>query len=328
MRLIGITMVRNEVDVIECFVRHNLGVLDGLAVVDHGSFDGTSEVLAKLKAEGLPLQITYDADPAYRQSQTMTRLARQALASDAADFVFALDGDEFLKVESRPALERALAAVPAGMHAAMHWLTYVPDAFDDAAGFGPGHLWWRLKTERQILVKVIVGRALLERPTDAIAKGNHAVSSEAATSQPHARLRQDVVALAHCPVRSRAQLEAKVIVGYLAKVASRPMDRRLGRHGRELYDELREGGTFDERRLRQIASNYGVPLKKWQPVADIELVEDPVPFTAERRYPSDAVCDPLRLLMRFTEMLVDEERSRETGEEASAKAGETRYIAL
>src|SRR5512142_1270934 len=148
MRLIGITMVRNEVDVIECFVRHNLGALDGLAIVDHGSFDGTSEVLAKLKAEGLPLQITYDADPAYRQSERMSMLARRALKSDGADFVFPLDADEFLKLRSRALLEQALAELPADMHATMHWLTYVPDAFGDDGGFGPGHLLWRLKTER------------------------------------------------------------------------------------------------------------------------------------------------------------------------------------
>src|SRR5215471_1711067 len=166
-------MVRNEVDVIEAFVRHNLALLDRLYIVDHGSFDGTSEVLASLRAEGLPLRIDHDADPAYRQSQTMTKLARDAL-KDGADFVFALDADEFLKLESRASLEQALAAVPQGMHAAIHWLTYVPDAFDDDE-FGPGHLWWRLKTERHGLPKIVAGAALLDRPDDAIAMGNHAV---------------------------------------------------------------------------------------------------------------------------------------------------------
>src|SRR6266704_3691738 len=195
MRLLGVTMVRNEADIIESFVRHNLGVLDGLVVVDHGSFDGTAEILAKLQSEGLPLRVVRDADPVYRQSETMTTLAREALTRDGADFVFALDADEFLKVESRVGLERALADVPPGMNAVLHWLTYVPDAFDDdAVGFGPGHLWWRLETERQTLLKVIISRALLERPTDSIAMGNHSVLSRTEPhAPPHARLRQDVV---------------------------------------------------------------------------------------------------------------------------------------
>jgi glycosyltransferase involved in cell wall biosynthesis len=325
MRLFGVTMVRNEADVIEAFVRHNLGVLDGLVIVDHGSFDGTAEILAKLKAEGLPLRTVHDEDPAYRQSQTMTALAREALARDGADFVFALDADEFLKVESRSGLERVLAEVPPGMHAAMHWLTYVPDAFDDdATEFGPGHLWWRLKAERQSLLKVVASRALLARPSDIIAMGNHAIASQGvANTPPHARLRQEGVALAHCPVRSRTQLESKIIVGYLANLAARQADRRLARHWRELYDELRAGGTFGPERLREIASNYGLPIKNWRPVTEIELVEDPVHLTAAQRYRVHAVCDPLRLLLELTEALVTEERKH-----ATSGASATRYVLL
>jgi hypothetical protein len=325
MRLAGVTMVRNEVDVVEAFVRHNLGVLDALFIVDHGSFDGTSEILGRLCAEGLPLTVTRDADPAYRQSETMTALARKALAG-GADFVFALDADEFLKVRSRAELERALAQVPSGMHAVMHWLSYVPDAFDDDAGFGPGHLWWRLETERQTLSKVSVARALLERPGDVVAMGNHAVV-DAATSiaEPHARLAADVVALAHCPVRSRAQLEAKIIVGYLANIAAKPSDRRLARHWRELYNELRAGGSFGEARLREIASNYGLPLRNWRPVSELKLVEDPVDLTVDCRYRSEAVCDPLRLLLRFAEALVEEERAEAARTEPRAVA---QYVTL
>jgi hypothetical protein len=325
MRLFGVTMVRNEADVIEAFVRHNLTVLDGLAIVDHGSIDGTPGILAKLQSEGLRLRVERDTDPVYRQSDVMTALTRQALARDAADFVFALDADEFLKVESRVDLERALAEVPPGMHAVMHWLTYVPGAFDgDGGAFGPGHLWWRLKNERQSLLKVIASRALIERPGDVVAMGNHSILNPAAPNTlPHARLHRDVAALAHCPVRSRTQLEGKIIVGYLAHLAAQPGDRRLARRWRELYRELRAGATLTDERLREIASNYGLPPKNWRPVAEIELVEDPVTLSAEQRYPTDAACDPLRLLLRFTEALVAAERER-----AAHDAGATRYYAI
>jgi hypothetical protein len=250
---------------------------------------------------------------------------REALAQDAADFVFALDADEFLKPESRATLERALADVPEGTHAVMQWLTYVPDAFaDDPGVFGPGHLWWRLKTERHSLYKVIVGRGMLERPADAVAMGNHFVQSPSeASARAHARLRRDVVALAHCPVRSRDQLEGKIIVGYLAHLASQPEDRRLGRHWRELYAELRAGARFSEERLREIACNYGLPPKMWQPVSSVELVEDPVPLNFEQRYRVDAVPGALQLLLRFTETLIAAEQKR-----SAPGAGATRYYTL
>jgi hypothetical protein len=60
MRPFRVTSVRNEVDVIEALVRHNLTVLDGLVVIDHGSLDGTAEILAKLQREGLHLRVVRD----------------------------------------------------------------------------------------------------------------------------------------------------------------------------------------------------------------------------------------------------------------------------
>ena len=306
MRLLGVSMVRNEADVVEAFVRHNLTVLDALVVVDHGSIDGTSEILAKLQAEGLPLQVVPNADPAYRQSATMTALARGALAQDNADFVFALDADEFLKLEGRATLERALSEVPAGVHAVLHWLTYVPDAFDtDPGAFGPGHLWWRLKTERQGLFKVGAS-AGLARATRRCGRHGQSLRPESRAKRACARTRACAGRRLPrpCPVRSRSQLEGKIIVGYLAYLATQPKDHRRARHWGELYAELRAGVSLSEQRLREIACNYGLPARMWQPPTTIEFVEDPVALDFEQRYRSDVLPDTRSLLMRFTETLI------------------------
>ena len=308
MHLIGVTMVRNESDIIEAFVRHNLSFLDGLTIVDHGSIDGTAEILANLQSEGLPLRVEFEANPSYRQSQIMTALTRDALARDGADFVFALDADEFLKVESRSELEHVLAEVPPGWHAAMHWLTYVPDDFAVAGGaFGRGHLWWRVKTERQALRKVIAGRALIGRPGDVVTKGNHHIRNPATARKdwlPRALLRPEVVALAHCPVRSRTQLEGKTIVGYLAHLATQHDDPLESHHRRALYNELRAGAMLTEERLREIACNYGLPREDWRPPSEIQLVEDPVPLVFEQRYHVSVAPTSFQLLLRFTEELI------------------------
>ena len=304
MRLFGVAMVRNEADVIEAFVRHNLTVLDGLAVVDHGSLDGTGDILARLQAENLPLRVERDERPEYRQSERMTTLVRETLDREQADFVFALDADEFLKCASRPTLERALAGVPAGTHAVAHWQTYVPETFDDAAPFGRDHLRRRLKAERRTLYKVVVGRSFVERAADVVAMGNHLVSDPArAEPPPHARLRPDVVAVAHCPVRSRRQLESKIIIGYLAHLASGPTRRDLAFHWRRLYEELRDGGGLTPERLREIACNYGLQPGLWQTVDQVELVDDPVALEIESRYPPPPATGVLPLLMRFAETL-------------------------
>src|SRR6185312_14137688 len=101
----GVAMVRDEADIVESFVRHNLTVLDGLSIVDHGSSDGTGEILAALAAEGLPVRTTVDTSSDFRQSAVVTRLAREVLAACNPDYLFLLDADEFLKVPSRARLE-------------------------------------------------------------------------------------------------------------------------------------------------------------------------------------------------------------------------------
>jgi hypothetical protein len=308
MRLFGVAMVRNEADIIEAFVRHNLSRLDGLAIVDHGSFDGTAEILAQLQREGLPLRVVADEQAAFFQSRRITELSRETLQRDGADFVFTLDADEFLKIESRARLERALAVVPVGLHALAHWLTYVPDDFEahDAA-FGPGHLWWRLKRERHAMHKVIVGRALLAQPDAFVTDGNHTVSLPGGQSPPpHARLPADVVAYAHCPVRSHEQLAGKVIVGYLADLAAQAPGREFAHHWQDLYKELGTGAILAPERLREIACNYTLPRSKWRPVEEIELAEDPVGLDVALRYRPGPVPDALRRVMRFTEALVSQ----------------------
>ncbi|MFO1281920.1 MAG: glycosyltransferase family 2 protein [Burkholderiales bacterium] len=126
MILWGVSMMRNEEDIVEAFVRHNLAILDGLLVVDHNSTDATSAILASLCAERLPLVVMRNDSPGYLQAEVTTTAARQVFARTPADFVFPLDADEFLKAPSRGALEAFLASLPPGTHALLDWPTYAP----------------------------------------------------------------------------------------------------------------------------------------------------------------------------------------------------------
>jgi hypothetical protein len=116
----------------------------------------------------------------------------------------------------------------------------------------------------------------------------------------------DVVAYAHCPVRSREQLAGKVIVGYLADLAAQAPGREFAHHWQDLYEELGSGGLLTAERLREIACNYTLPRGKWRPVEEIELVEDPVGLDVALRYRAGPLPDTLRRVMRFTEALISQ----------------------
>jgi len=150
-------------------------------------------------------------------------------------------------------------------------------------------------------------------------------SADGAAPRPHARLREEVAVLAHCPVRSRDQLVGKIVVGHLAHLLTRPTKRRFARHWRELYEELKNGATFDEVHLREIACNYGVRSKERRPPAEIELIEDPVDLSVDQRYGGKAISDPLRLLAHFAEALI---AAGGASAPAPASASPTRYHQL
>lgn len=302
MRLFAISMVRNEGDVIEAFVRHTLDVVDGMLVVDHASMDDTSEILAKLRAEGLPLRVVSDTRAEFFQAERITTLAREVFEVDHADFVLPLDADEFVRIESRARLEAALGDLPPHAHGIARSMNYVPTSFEGPP-IGAAHLRWRVDASHE--GKVIVSRAFVAHARQYVISGNHLVDDAAVSRPPpHVRMRRNEISLAHLPVRSARQLVGKVVVGHAAHLATRPANDRQAFHWRDLYADVMAGRELSDAALREIACNYGLPRSAWRAPGSIALVDDPVPVRFRVRYPTRAGADPLRLLMRFVEDLL------------------------
>ena len=100
VKVVGVYLVRNEVDLIETNLRHHLAtVLDEALIIDNGSSDGTLELLVEL-ADELPLQVSSEAGSMY-QSARVTRLARFA-AQQGADWVLPVDADEIWVAGDEP----------------------------------------------------------------------------------------------------------------------------------------------------------------------------------------------------------------------------------
>jgi glycosyl transferase family 2 len=297
MRIDGVAMVRNESDLAEAFVRHNLGVLDTLYVVDHVSDDGTRQILRALAEEGLPLVVSHDDQPAQRQPEIITHLARCAFKA-GAHAVVPLDADEFLKVPDRSLLESAIAGLPADLCGAMEWQTYVPEPLTGAAHPLAAARRRRVK-EAHGLYKVLLTRVFAATAGATVGPGNHTVLMEGPRQDVNAnpvrlaRVLPGVATLAHFPVRNGAQLVRKVSVGWRAHQAANREGASFAYHWRELDEALARHGVPDPAQLVAIAANYALAMSRWEPLAAIPLVEDPLPATTELRYGHLARAVPL-----------------------------------
>jgi hypothetical protein len=275
MKLWAVAMVRNEADIVEAFVRHNLAFVDGLVILDHRSADATARILRRLKAQGLPLVLLQSVEAAFFQGSEITRIATETFNRTAADFVFALDADEFIRAASREAVEEALASVPPHAHGRLRWYSYVPTAFDRP--FGPHSLELRLREERVARYKLVVRRGFVETGHYMVTEGNHWISDlRTGRAAMHEHVAPERLSLAHCPVRSREQLESKVRLGYEALLATGGLNGAMAYHWRDLYEDFRAGVPVPDSRLRVIAANYTVPRPDWLPEDRIDLVQDPV----------------------------------------------------
>jgi glycosyltransferase involved in cell wall biosynthesis len=319
MNLQGVAMVRNEADIIEAFIRHNLTRLDGLIIIDHGSADETLRIIVALAKEGLPVSVLANAQPGYAQLEMTTIAVRHAFATTPADFVFPLDADEFIKTPSRPEMERVLAEAPSSAHPLMTWQTYVPDfSVPYTNAVDAARTARRLPKERHGYRKVVVARHFTTTPRAVVMGGNHRVlpwhGAFHENLEPDHILPKRTLALAHLPIRGKAQFIAKTVVKRLARMAvdrdwSEQWDRR------KIYHHIVEGGHLDAEYIRGVTVNLDAGGERSVDPATIELVVDPFLADFDLRYTPMKPVDPMPLVLAAVEQLAAlEARARRLSE--------------
>jgi hypothetical protein len=294
-------MVKNEQDIIEPMLRHNAALLDAMIVLDNGSVDDTRRIALALARELGNVVVTDSAGFGYTQGERMTRLLHAAQGSYFADFVLFLDADEFIGTIDPAAFHAALDTIPPGGSGEMLWRNFV--LADDAPVTDPPiGLVHRLAAEARPIVKCVLRLDGIASDDLAVGRGSHMVLRRGA---PIPRVALPDLPLWHFPVRSRAQLTAKALVGWLACLAADPRasETSLSYHWHHMYRRIVDGTGFDGSDLRTLSLHYADPAYTpgAPPPPEPPIVRDPTPIDSERRYSTGAFGDPLRLLARSWE---------------------------
>lgn len=257
MKLVGIGTVKNEADIIESFVRHNLGRLDALVLIDDGSVDGTREILLSLEAEGLNLvTLEWDGSVGHEQSMKLSELLLALTSRMNFGWVFPLDADEAIDCESRATLEMTLRKLAPGRVGTLPWRTYIPTAADDWAQTNPfRRIIHRKARETPQFYKVAIPASQLRYALIVIASGSHTARRAAAFKQLSMTPLEEV-ALAHFPVRSPDQLVSKVICGWLSMCATGSGRPSRGFHWRDMYAQFMRDGVPTTEEIERLARCY------------------------------------------------------------------------
>lgn len=195
--LVGTMMVRDEADIIAASLEHALDYLDHLIVVDNGSTDGTSDILADYAKTGR-VSVSSDLRADKPQAEIVTTMARQAFTEHQAHWVINLDADEFLvAVDPAQTVREVLETTTLSQGS---FLVPVTNLIGPPAKTGPG--LERLTRRGDQPRPIVIHRGT---STVRVEQGNHATSLPVVGDIRNARLE-----CLHLPYRSAAQYEAKV----------------------------------------------------------------------------------------------------------------------
>jgi glycosyltransferase involved in cell wall biosynthesis len=240
MTVVGVSMVKDEADIVGDTVAQMLRQVDAVIVADNMSTDGTTGILATFAEDRERVRIVVDADPRYRQSAKMTGLAHRARSAFGADWIVPFDADEwwyspFGRIgEVLEQIGQQWLAVPAPLYD--HVVTAV-DPDPEAVPSPINRIGWR-RPDPAPLPKV----AVRWRPDLVIEQGNHSATYDGGTT-----LFDPVLTIRHYPYRSVDQLVRKVRNGAAAyRAADLSVDsgvrRDHGAHWRQWGDLLDAGG--------------------------------------------------------------------------------------
>jgi hypothetical protein len=141
-KIIAVTPVRDESDIIESFCRYNLTYCDGMMIYERGSTDNTNEIIRKLIAEGLPIYLEDNPDVVFDTGNGSVKnpMAYRAINEYGADLVIPLDADEFLYHTDGINPRETLEALREDVEYQALWRTYVYEKEPDIElGFMPNN---------------------------------------------------------------------------------------------------------------------------------------------------------------------------------------------
>lgn len=273
MRLVAVSRVRNEADIIEAFVRHHARYFDWLVIVDDGSTDGTHDMLCSLQAEGLPLEVFREPVVGYEQSRYMTRLLHTAV-DRFADWVVPLDADEFIEPPDGRTLAETLAEREPQL-LSIPWANFAWSADEDDKAEPNPVVRQRLRVRPGAATfgKVVVPACLIDEQTR-LSQGSHRLirNGEEISSQS-----LELIQLCHYPIRSVEQYASKIAIGFLQYSAMPDWGRDIGFHYIAPFQALLTGGLEALReRMAADSHHYSVPSELQQD--KVELADAPLRY--------------------------------------------------
>ncbi|WP_209125688.1 glycosyltransferase family 2 protein [Alkalihalobacillus sp. BA299] len=232
-----ISMVKNEADIIESFVRYHLKIFDGIVILDNKSTDNTFNILEKLRSEGLPLTVIQDESLEFIKGKKTTKILYDTLQKFNPDIIFLLDADEFLVSSNNKDHPRTF--IDQLKQEKVYYLqreNYFPHSSDNLNElFVPKRITY--KSNENPAPKVVFTKEVIKKYPINIRQGNHGVLPKE-NSLNRETLKN--LKIAHFSIRSDDHFKSKAIIGWLANLSRHDRKERASRRWKKWFNRIKE----------------------------------------------------------------------------------------
>jgi hypothetical protein len=303
MKIVTVSTIRNEADIIESFVRYHIQFVDRMIITNHRSADASGRILQALREEGLPLDLWEENHLELQQGQILTRSMKFAVAEHGANWIVPLDADEFLTPAADGDVRGIFSGLPQEKIIKVAWRTHVPLPSDDPE---EANVLRRIKhhkrMENQSLRKILIPRQVAEKPHGLIAPGSHGYTfRRLIREREHPSIANNQLVLAHYPVRSSPQILTKAFVGWLACISKRNRQPNENFHLKLLFDHVKSNRPLQPEELSSMALGYSTTSQLSAMEPD-DLLKSPLALqSVPLRYTRGYECDPISVLAQLAE---------------------------
>ena len=254
-KIAALTMVKDESDIIELFIKVNSKFIDHFFIVDHASTDNTLKILMLMKSAGYPLTILNYNEPTYDQVFVTNSLLKIAIDVNDYAFFIPLDADEFIYNPSQTKFIDILKAeIEFGNCGLLKWVNYAPTSDNYFSINNPlFHLFRKRSVEPIQFYKVIIPDEVAGIGSTTM--GNH----QFLINENNSNYSFVSPFLQHCPVRSSQQIIAKSIIGSHRFSLKKDRLPNEGFHWDNITNKIRDNNyILNDYSLKNLALHYAI----------------------------------------------------------------------
>ena len=278
MKIVSVTMLGNESEIIESFIRYNSHFIDKMIFVSTCCTDNTLKIIRNLISEGYHLELIVEPVISFEQRFLDNKYMKKIAREENADLFIPLDVDEFLAGRENPRV--IMERLPMDRIYEVCWKNYAMSKDDDInEPFIPRRLV-NLKSnfKGNNIRKVMIPAKMILDNNVILGTGHHKVSGDDIRVEHIEQLK-----MAHYPVTSKEQFLSRLYGNKIKFIAWTNRGNEEGIHINKQLTEIEEGHD-----LYKIANGYGL-----DDVENIEWIKEPLDLS---------FCQSNSLQMKYTQL--------------------------